>query len=159
MTDTYFQHDYIIQNEFKADAGNLCLRCAKLIRSEKHRMIPRRNTPGDLVDVCEVVPHSDYRLVPMVVIRNNRRSMIHIPVCVDCVGFELTPKIASLIVKQISNGEVMSASWCRYPEEFLNAIRKRWERTQIIERLEGKALEDTYNLESAQVKQEAPSAS
>lgn len=142
MSDQHFRHDYLLSNEFRADATTLCVKCAATIRSEKPREMERN---GAKRWVTELVRHNNYRLVPITFLRDEKMRMIHVPVCSDCMDFTLTPEIAHLIKLQIMRAEMSSAQWCGYPEELKKAIRARWSRSEILERLSGTTLEEAYN--------------
>lgn len=139
----FFQHDYIVPNQHRFLATVLCLRCSKIIRSERVRIMKMRGST-EMGPVVDSVVHNDYRLVPLEIERNGVKRMTHIPVCADCVSFPLTEQVKPLILSQIIRGEIMSAEWSGYPKELSNAIQKRWSETKILRRLEGEALENAY---------------
>lgn len=149
MSDIYFRHDYMVANDYRPDAVTLCARCARPIRSETYREMKKRNVQEKVL-VADTKRHSDYRLVPIVYVREERKRMLHLPVCADCVDFELTPEIGHRIVLQIMRAEVASATWSGYPKEFIKAIKERWEKSHTLERLAGKTLEEAYNFKFPQ---------
>ena len=144
MSDKFFRHDYLVANEYRADAITLCVRCAAPIRSEKARQMKKPNS-SEMMWVVDLVRHSNYRLVPIAYVKDDKKRLTHIPVCADCIEFQLTPEIAELIKNQIMRAELNSAHWCGYPEELKRSIRERWAKSQVVERLSGKTLEEAYN--------------
>lgn len=133
----YFEHDYLIPDEFRADATILCMRCARAIASPSYRTMAKKNEPGKTVYVYDRKIHSDYRTVVIELRMGERKGSMTIAVCADCVNFKLEDNDKVLIKNQILRAmEMEHARNGASPEAAAKAL-EGMKAQEIIGRQEG----------------------
>lgn len=140
-----FEHDYLIPGDYFADETVLCMSCKETISRLHYKEMPMIGNSKKKVNVAGKMHLGNYSQTPVILYRNGKESVIHVLTCKECRNFELNSSIGEKIVNQIIRALQMEAKWAGYPQEAIDAIKRKYADARIVRKISQEDLVDLYS--------------
>jgi hypothetical protein len=130
-----YEKPYIIPGDVFADETVLCLRCGTQIMGLSYKEMPKVNSPQEMVKVAHKKKFGNYRLLPVVLYRLGKESILHIVCCQDCLK-EIDPaRDSEVIIKQIVTAFQIEAKYAGAPQEMIDGISRKYADARTLRKL------------------------
>lgn len=106
-----WESPYTKSDDVQSVAWIYCMKCAKELCAPTYHEMVKKNAPKEKVLVYSRSKHSNYRQVGIAIEKDGMGSTTYIPICGDCVNFELTEEIKPKIEKLIRDAYQADAEW------------------------------------------------
>jgi hypothetical protein len=132
---TPYTKDYIVPGDVFVDETVLCIRCGVQVMGLSYKEMPKVNRPKEMVNVAHKKKYGNYSLLPVLLCRQGKETIVHLPCCRDCQKEIVPERDTDELVRQIKRAMQMEARYIGLPDETVADIARAWADARFLRKL------------------------